>query len=64
MRYTRNQLLTIDEAVQKYGIPKAKLIGHCVREADEDPLAIDRDENGEYLIADDWRLHRLVKQQQ
>lgn len=52
--------LTITDACLKYGIEAAPLIHACGRNGWDDPLAVDKTDNGELVVADDWRLANYV----
>jgi hypothetical protein len=55
-----NENLTFPAAVAKYNIPMPRLAGLALRDGFNDPMIVERNENGEYLLADDWRLQRLA----
>lgn len=52
--------ITFATACEKYGLEKKKLVGHCLRNDLDDPLVIERTDDGEYLLLDDWRLKKLA----
>lgn len=53
--------LTLDQAAAKYGVEKKKIVGRVLRNDFEDALWVDNDENGQPILADDWRLEKLAR---
>jgi hypothetical protein len=49
------------DAVAERGIPEKVLAGRCARNDMGDPHVVDRNEEGEYVLIDDWSLANLEK---
>ena len=52
--------LTLDQAAAKVDVEKKKLAGRVLRNDFDDPIWVDKNDAGEALVADDWRLERLA----
>lgn len=53
--------ITFSAAVERDAIPEKVLAGRCARNDMGDPHIVDRNEENEYVLIDDWSLANLAK---